>query len=492
MFHISDIKKFKKCPRLYYLSIDSVSDYQPYLRNDEELTSLIIKYLGISDYYLGIRGDDKERVLREINNFEWFVKSRFEYNDLRVKIPFLHKTENGFDLYFTLYALYPHEDDADYYRYNIWVLEKLDIRINNIYIIHLNANYVMGESLDVNELFITSDCFYNIKNHPSSVIKDKIYEKHVDLDDLIADMKNNSLDDYQPVRKRVCKSRNICSFYENCFGKDEKLPDDSIQYLVSSQYKQQMFENGIYHLKDADTQYLEGTRCQYAQIMASRNGGLYYDYYPLKTWLESLKKPIAFIDFEWERYIVPPFSGLKPYDVVCFEYSLHLLSEKGDLKHTTFIGTRDCRKEFIESLINDIPGNASIVAYNAVGAEMIRIRELAEQFPEYAGALNHLLSNFIDMSFPFIGGLIYDTRMRGNYSVKSLLNLVSDCSYHDLAIHNGIDAVYEWRKIDRGEEVDQLSIRQSLIEYCSMDSYTLYLVYGWLSDIIHKKNSIIT
>ena len=327
MFHISDIKKFKKCPRLYYLSIDSVSEFQPYLRNDEELTALIIKYLGIDNYYLGVRGDDNQRVLSEIDNFEWFVKARFEYNDLRVKIPFLHKTENGFDLYFTLYALYPHDDDADYYRYNIWVLEKLGIRINNISIIHLNANYVLGDSLDVNELFITSKNFYNTKNHPSSDIREKIYEKKVDLDEIITEMKINSLDDYQPIRKRACKAKNLCSYYENCFGKDEELPDDSIQYLVSSQFKQQMYQEGIRHLKDANTARLEGTRCQYAQIMASRNGGLYYDYYPLKTWMESLHKPIAFIDFEWERYIVPPFKGLKPYDVVCFEYSLHILDE---------------------------------------------------------------------------------------------------------------------------------------------------------------------
>lgn len=490
MFHISDIKKFKKCPRLYYLSIDSVSEFQPYLRNDEELTALIIKYLGIDNYYLGVRGDDNQRVLSEIDNFEWFVKARFEYNDLRVKIPFLHKTENGFDLYFTLYALYPHDDDADYYRYNIWVLEKLGIRINNISIIHLNANYVLGDSLDVNELFITSKNFYNTKNHPSSDIREKIYEKKVDLDEIITEMKINSLDDYQPIRKRACKAKNLCSYYENCFGKDEELPDDSIQYLVSSQFKQQMYQEGIRHLKDADTARLEGTRCQYAQIMASRNGGLYYDYYPLKTWMESLHKPIAFIDFEWERYIVPPFKGLKPYDVVCFEYSLHILDEEGNLKHNTYIGTRDCRREFIESLINDIPSNASIIAYNAIGAEMIRIRELAEQFPEYASLLNQILENFIDMSFPFIGGLVYDTRMRGNYSVKSLLNVVSDYSYHDLAIHDGMDAVYEWRKIDRGEDVDQLYIENSLIEYCSMDSYALYLIYCWLLDIINNNNVI--
>ena len=104
--------------------------------------------------------------------------------------------------------------------------------------------------------------------------------------------------------------------------------------------------------------------------------------------------------------------------------------------------------------------------------------------------MNQILENFIDMSFPFIGGLVYDTRMRGNYSVKSLLNVVSDYSYHDLAIHDGMDAVYEWRKIDRGEDVDQLYIENSLIEYCSMDSYTLYLIYCWLLDIINNNNVI--
>ena len=53
-----------------------------------------------------------------------------------------------------------------------------------------------------------------------------------------------------------------------------------------------------------------------------------------------------------------------------------------------------------------------------------------------------------------------------------------------------MDAVYEWRKIDRGEDVDQLYIENSLIEYCSMDSYALYLIYCWLLDIINNNNVI--
>lgn len=490
MFHISDIKKFKKCPRLYFLNQNSNFEYQPFLRNDEELTDLIIKFLNLDKYYLGIKGDDKDRIINELDSYEWFVKARFEYNNLRIKIPFLHKCDDGYDIYFALYALYPHDDDVEFYRANIWVLENLGFKINNIYIIHLNANYILKDKLNVDELFLISSNFYNIKNHPSVDIKQKIYQKAFEYNTILKDIENSSLEDYNAIKKRACKARGLCQYYYDCFEDEVIIEDDSILNLVSSEHKNEMYKNGIRLLKDADINRIEGTRCQYAQIMASRNNGLYFDYYALKTWLNNLKKPIAFIDFEWERYIVPPFNGLKPYDVVCFEYSLHLLDETGKLHHETFIGTHDCREDFIRSLIKNIPNDATIVAYNAIGAEMLRIKELANQFPKYQDALNSLNERFGDMSYPFISGIVYDIKMKGNYSVKSLLNVVSELNYNDLSIHDGMDAVYKWRIIDKETDGANFEeIKNSLIEYCSMDSYALYLIYKWLIEIVESKDS---
>lgn len=488
MYHISDIKRFRKCPRLYYLSQINQPEYIQYLRNDETLTPLIKEYLDIKDCYEGCQGDPKDRVLKSIEKYEWFIKPRFEFDRLRIKIPVLHKTDNGFDVYFTLGVLYPKEDDVDYYRYHIYVLEKNQIKVNHIYIIHLNAKYVFKEHLDVEKLFLTSTDFYNSKNHKVSKIKNKIRERNVSVIPYLNAMDQGSLEDYPPRRVRFCKGRQTCPFYHQCFEETE-LPDDSILHLVASRYKNQMYQKGILYLKDADSSLVEGNKCQYAQIMASKNGGLYYDYYPLKTWLDAISaRPLVFIDFEWERYLIPQFEGLKPYDVVCFEYSIHILNENGEVTHNAFIGTGDDREDFIKALLRDVPKGAKLVAYNAVGAEVLRIKELAAQFPKYANELLDIAGRFVDMSDPFLNGMIYHTKMRGNYSVKSLLNVVSDLTYKDLSISNGMDAVLEWRKIDRHEtEGDENIIKNDLIEYCSLDSYSLYLIYKWLVKIITDK-----
>ncbi len=43
---------------------------------------------------------------------EWLVSARFEFHQLRVKIPFLHKTDAGWEVYFLYGGHLPKEDEA--------------------------------------------------------------------------------------------------------------------------------------------------------------------------------------------------------------------------------------------------------------------------------------------------------------------------------------------------------------------------------------------
>ena len=102
MYHLSDIKNYNRCKRLFYLSLENKEVYQPYLRNDEVLSELVIRKLGINEYFLGQKGDDKERFFDNLDRYSWFVKARFEFDCLRIKIPFLKKENHGFIVYFLL------------------------------------------------------------------------------------------------------------------------------------------------------------------------------------------------------------------------------------------------------------------------------------------------------------------------------------------------------------------------------------------------------
>ena len=486
MFHISDCKKYNRCPILYWKDkVNDNHDYIQFVRLDEQITTLAVQKLKIRDYFLGEKRDPADRALNALNSFEWLVKARFEYKTLRVKVPFLHRVHDGYDVYFLFVGLFPLTTDMQFYCDTIWVLENNHIKINNIYIIHLNASYERQNELNLEELFIISDTFYNANKNPSINVKEAIYLHLNDLSSLLDKMENCSEETLgTPKRTNKCTERNKCRYYSECFH-EEQYEDNSIVYLNGAKNRYDMQKNGIQYLKDADIDLIEGTKIQYAQIQADKNGGLFVDKLALKSWLDTVSYPITFLDFEWERFAVPPYEKMHPFDVLPFEYSLHILHEDGTVEHKVFLSIHDDRKELATSLIRDIPKEGSVVAYNAFGAEYIRIEEMIYTFPEYTDELKHINERMVDLQLPFESGIIYDTRMKGLWSLKVIMSIMNDKSYNDLAIHQGMDAVCEWRRLDKEEQdANKEDIMQNLKEYCGMDSYAMVVVFKWLLHLV--------
>ncbi|MDO5440168.1 MAG: DUF2779 domain-containing protein [Erysipelotrichaceae bacterium] len=480
MYHICDLKKFTKCPRLYFLDAASETSFVPYLRSDESYIDLLKKKLGINECFTGKVGDSSTSFEQCKDSYEWFISTRFEIEDLRIKVPVLHKLSDGeYDVYFMYYGTQIKELDFFSYRVSIEVLEKLGILVNDVFIVYVNPDYVYHDKSDAEELFKITNKFKN--GRVINIIQDSF----VDFDDIIKRIESSKLEELEPIKTRTCHMKNVCPHYNECFKEEENLEDNSILTLVSSQYKTKMYEENIKYLKDVDTDRLEGNRVQFAQIMADKNGGLFVDKYALKDWLSKLdERPISFIDFEWDRYLIPSYEGMKPLDVVPFEFALYVDNGSGELEHRTFISNGDCRREFAEALIEAIPKTGKILAYNAIGAEIIRIQELANLFPDLEKELLSIVDRFVDLATPFIEGLVYDTRMAGVYSLKKLVSVVSDKSYKDLDIDDGMLAVYNWRNIDKGEDDNEEKTIDDLKKYCSLDAYGLYLVYKWLLTLV--------
>lgn len=488
MYHISDLKKYNRCPRILHLEKQGERvAFQRMVRLDDEVTALAAKKLGVTESFIGERGDDPNRALEALKQYEWLVKARFEYGGLRIKVPFLHRSSNGrFDLYFLFIGLFPHNDDMQFYCDTVWVLQHLKIRINDIYMIHLNHEYVRGDALEPEKLFIVTDYFYNRHNNPGKNVKEAIGASMKDVSlqiEAVRRCEGGPIPD--PVRMPRCTGRQKCRYYQVCFPDEMVMPDNSILTLIASQHRHQMSREGIQYLRDADISRIEGSRQQYAQIMADKQGGLFFDALAVKSWLKQVKYPVTFLDFEWECFAIPPYKGMKPYDVLLFEYSIHILEADGKVRHEVFLSTHDDREDLARSLIRDIPSEGSIIAYNAESAEMIRIRELAALFPEMADELLPMNDRMVDLQIPFVSGLVYDVRMKGSWTLKQIMSLLEENSYRDLDIHQGMEAVFEWRHLDREEQnVDRERIIEDLKAYCSMDSYSTLAVFRWLESMV--------
>ena len=336
--------------------------------------------------------------------------------------------------------------------------------------------------MDHDQLWIITDKF----TKKNKRIKDYVNDSTINPEQILEKMANISNADIIVERSSKCSGRNRCQYYLNCFPEMEVKQDNSILTLVNSNKKEAMYQSGIKYLKDIDLDKFEGNRIQYCQVMADKNGGLFFDKLALKQWMDRIKFPLAFIDFEWDLYAIPPFKQMKPFDVLLFQYSLHIY-DGNKLKHYGYISQGDCREEIARLLVEQIPDDATVLAYNAVGAEKIRLLELARLFPKYSKKLKNIADNIVDMAVVFTSGIVYDIRMRGNFTLKTIENMIDDQhSYNDLQVNDGMKAVIIHRLMQNSTSEQSDIYHQQLTEYCGLDTYSLYKLYIWLKDILNR------
>ncbi len=480
MYYISDIKKYLRCQKLFqYHKYSPLEEYNVYLRQDDEISLLAAKKLNIENYYLGKKNDEMQIAISELNKDKWVIKGRFEYDRIRIKVPFIRKYKEGYEVVFLQLSNFPKKDDLLYYYYILWVLKNNNINVIKCRIIHLNSKYKRGKELLPDELFKITNHFYDKNNRKKDNIS-KVLKLPKNFNPLLDELDLIKKDTEIKIKKsKKCKNKVKCPYYDNCFSEENNKPVDHIDYLTG--YKDTKKLEEFTSMKSINIETYNGKRNQIAQIKACQNEGLYFDKEEVEAWKKRFnKKPIYFIDFEWETYVIPPYEGLKTFDVLAFQYSIHILNEDDSVTHLEFLEKGDCRESFIKSLIRDIPKDVTIFSFNADGAEKLRIKQLIEQFPKYQKELEIIKNQIFDISTIFINGHIYHQDMKGAYSLKAISKALCELRYDDLDIKNGIDAVKMFRIY---EETNDNKIKEDLLKYCSLDTLTMVEIYKYIVNL---------
>ena len=135
----------------------------------------------------------------------------------------------------------------------------------------------------------------------------------------------------------------------------------------------------------------------------------------LKDELSGLKYPVFFMDFETVNPAIPRFAGMRPYDQLPFQWSVHVQRETGaELEHYEFLATdtNDPRREFITSLCAALGENGSISVYNQQ-FESQRLTELAAWLPEFAERIKKIQSRLWDL-LPVVRNHVYHPQFAGS------------------------------------------------------------------------------
>ena len=216
----------------------------------------------------------------------------------------------------------------------------------------------------------------------------------------------------------------------------------------------------------------------------------YMDKKAIKRFLNTITFPVYFLDFETFQMSIPKYDKVKPYMQIPFQYSLHYYDENKKLNHKEFLAQGDCdpRRELALRLVNDIPKDTCVLAYN-MSFEKTVIKALANLYPDLADHLMNIHSNIKDLMVPFQKRYYYTKDMQGSYSIKYVLPALfpndPSLDYHNLdLVHNGSEAMDAFYRINDYSKEELKEIRKSLLSYCELDTYAMVKIYDRLNKIV--------
>lgn len=375
------------------------------------------------------------------------------------------------------------DDELRHYAWDIayqkYVLTQCGVNVTGVYLVQLNKDYVRGKELDIQMLFLKTEMTRLVDeeypNVPANIARArKVLECHQEP--------------AKPI-SMACRKPYPCAFWQYC---SKHIPKPSVFDLYRMPFEKALkyYNNSIVTFEDVQSCKL--TAKQQVQVVSHLTGKGTVDKKSIRDFLDqNIRYPLYFLDFETMQDVVPQYEGTKPYQQIPFQYSLHWIEKPGgELKHTAFLAEsgKDPRRDLAEQLCHDIPLNACITAYNK-GFECGRINELAEAFPALRYHLLNIRDNIVDFLDPFRAGYYYLPEMEGSFSIKKVLPALfpSDpqLDYSNLtgSVHNGGEAMTIFPKIKDMAPADQQKARQSLLDYCHLDTLAMVKIWQKLEEI---------
>ncbi len=216
-------------------------------------------------------------------------------------------------------------------------------------------------------------------------------------------------------------------------------PDSDIQGLYrGGKQTLQFLESGIYRIRDIPKSVVLKGR-QVIQHAAHSSGQVHLDRKEIAAFLAKLRYPLHYLDFETVGTAVPLFDGVKPYQQIPFQFSVHVVEAPGEKPRAHSFLTlepTDPREMLLRALQQSIGPEGSLVAYNQA-FEKTRLKELAALFPEQASWVRGVDGRFVDLLAPFREFAYYSPLQSGSASLKAVLPAVTGRGYEGFDIANG-------------------------------------------------------
>lgn len=404
-----------------------------------------------------------------IKNKKTILEAGFNLNELYVRSDILEPDNQNWNLYeikATSEVKPQHLPDLAFQKY---LLEKLNIKINKCFIIHLNKEYIKNGEINPKELIIKEDVTEKVEELIS--IEDNVTQFLEILN------KENEPDISISVN---CNKPYPCPLKEHCWG---ILPTNNVLHLTNWRQYWEFFHQGITDIKKLPKDKLnEKDSIIYKAVTQSI---IVVNKEHIRHFLNPLQYPLYHFDFETFDTAVPIYDKSRPYQKIPFQYSLHVEQKDGSLNHFEYLalGDEDPRIKLLEQLKNAIGSSGSVIVYNQA-FEISVLKKLSEDFPEHKEWILNVIERVVDLIIPFREFHYYNPLQKGSYSIKRVLPAITNKSYDNLEINNGGDAsiLYFNNHIKDKLEVNN-ELRQNLLNYCCLDTEAMVMIIDELENL---------
>jgi hypothetical protein len=395
-----------------------------------------------------------------------------------VKVDVLHWGEEGWGIYEVKAASEIKKVHLDDVAIQYYVLNGAGLSVSRAYLVYINTQYIRNGEIEVERLFARAD------------ITELVGEKQDSLEEEIKRLREMLKCGTMPDIDigPYCSDPYDCDFQGHCW---RHIPENSVFSLREKGVdKFELYRQGIIRLEDIPLDRLNGKQRQQVEAFLEKKD--YINSKATKKFLDSLWYPICFLDFETFNIPIPPFDGIRPYEQVPFQYSLHFLDhESAEPRHFEYLAMPgiDFKEELLKKLLGEIPENACVVVYNKP-FETQRLQSFSYWFPPYRERINTVTNNMRDLMIPFKKREVYQWQMQGSYSIKAVLPImVPELSYDGMEISNGMMAADAYSMMSTSQQPEEVErIRKALLEYCGLDTLGMVKIVKRLKEICSMSN----
>lgn len=271
-----------------------------------------------------------------------------------------------------------------------------------------------------------------------------------------------------------CEKPVRCEFAGVCHGEADLDGIGALPHLHATK-RAQLRALGIDRVRDIP----EGFRLTEKQEIVRQclRSGRPYIGSGLKAALTGLSYPAHFVDFETFAPAIPRYAGMRPYEHIPFQWSVHT-QERPDapLTHREYLCAdgSDPRRGFAESLLDAVGHDGAVVVYNA-RFEKGRLTDLAGWYADLAPGLAAMRERMWDL-LPVVQDHVYLREFGGSFSIKRTLPaLAPGFSYEGMGVSDGADAMKAYLALAEGElgSAEASQLRRDLLVYCKQDTYAM-------------------